>query len=127
MSPMRMSKVESAIRIVLEYNEAFNRRAVDDMMRLLSEDCVYEHHSPAPDGSTYSGKLAISRFWLAFFRESPNAEVKIEDVFGLGYRCIMRWKYKWVDNYGNDTYTRGVDIFLVKDNFICEILSYLKA
>ena len=62
MSPIRMSKLESAVRIVLEFNQAFNRYDVADMMRLMSADCVFENTDPAPDGTLYAGKEAVNLF-----------------------------------------------------------------
>jgi predicted SnoaL-like aldol condensation-catalyzing enzyme len=121
-----MSKIESATRIVLEFNEAFNRHNVTGMMRLMSDDCVFENTAPAPDGTVYSGREAVTQFWQDFFRESPAAHIEIEEVFGLGNRCIMRWRYNWVDAAGKKGYVRGVDIFQVKEGFICEKLSYVK-
>ena len=50
MSPAKMSKVESAARLVLEFNEAFNRHDVPGMMRLMSEDCIFENTWPARAG-----------------------------------------------------------------------------
>jgi len=126
MSPIRMSRIESSIRIVLEFNEAFNRHDVEGLMRLMSNDCVFENTDPAPDGTVYSGKEAVTQFWQDFFRESPNARIEIEEVFGLDKRCIMRWKYHWVDADGNKGHVRGVDIFKVKDGFISEKFSYVK-
>ena len=121
MNPSRMAKIESAIRIVLEFNEAFNRHDTEGMMRLMTEDCVFENTHPAPDGTTYSGKQAVTRFWEDFFRASPHAHIEIEDIFGLGKRCIMRWRYEWADGH-----VRGVDIFKERDGLICEKLSYVK-
>ena len=126
MSPTRMSKVESATRIVLAFNEAFNRHDVGEMMGLMNEDCVYEHNGPSPDGAAYSGKEAITQFWQDFFRESPQAHVDIEEIFGLGLRCVMRWRYDWEGAAGDKGLVRGVDIFKLKDGFICEQLSYVK-
>lgn len=126
MSPIRMSKIESAIRIVLEFNEAFNRHDVPGMMQLMRDDCVFENTSPAPDGTVYSGKEAVTQFWLDFFRESPQAHIEIEDIFGLGIRCVMRWKYEWVDAAGHKGHVRGVDVFRVENGLICEKLSYVK-
>ena len=68
MSPARMEKIKSAIRVVLEFNEAFNRHDVAGMMRLMSDDCVFENTDPAPDGTVYSGKEAVTQFWQGFFR-----------------------------------------------------------
>jgi predicted SnoaL-like aldol condensation-catalyzing enzyme len=121
-----MSKIESSMRIVLEFNEAFNRHDVAGMMKLMSDDCVFENTAPAPDGTVYSGKEAVTQFWQVFFRESPQAHIEIEEIFGLGLRCIMRWRYEWMDEAGQKGHVRGVDIFQVKDGFISEKLSYVK-
>ena len=126
MSPVRMSKFEAGIRTVLEFNEAFNRHDVDGMMRHMSEDCVFENTDPAPDGTVYSGKEAVTKFWREFFRESPQAHIEIEEVFGLGFHCVMRWRYSWVDSAGVNGHIRGVDVFKFKDGLICEKLSYVK-
>ncbi len=126
MSPIRMSKIEGASRLVLEFNEAFNRQDVSGMMKLMSEDCVFENTDPAPDGTVYSGKEAVTQFWRGFFRESPHAHIEIEEVFGMGMRCIMRWKYEWTDAAGIKGHVRGVDIFKVREGFITEKFSYVK-
>lgn len=126
MSPTRMAKIESALRIVLAFNEAFNRHDVAGMMQLMSDNCVFENTDPAPDGTVYSGKEAVTRFWQDFFRESPQAHIEIEEIFGLGNRCIMRWKYNWVESDGKKGHVRGVDIFQVKEGFISEKFSYVK-
>ena len=126
MGPTRMAKLESAIRLVLEFNQAFNRHDVAGMMQLVSEDCIFENSLPAPDGAAYSGKEAVTQFWQDFFGESPHAHIEIEEVFGLGERCIMRWKYHWVDKGGEKGHVRGVDIFRVRGGSILEKLSYVK-
>lgn len=126
MSPARMSKIESAVRIVLAFNEAFNLHDVAEMMQLMSEDCVFENTAPAPDGTAYTGKEAVTQFWQDFFRESPQAHIEIEEIFGQGERCVMRWRYKWVDTAGNEGSVRGVDIFKVRDGLIQEKFSYVK-
>jgi ketosteroid isomerase-like protein len=126
MSPARMSRIESAIRVVLDFNEAFNRHDVAGMMQLMSDDCVFENTAPAPDGTVYTGKVAVTQFWQDFFRDSPQAQIEIEEIFGLGMRCVMRWKYEWVDPAGKKGHVRGVDIFHVKNGSISEKLSYVK-
>lgn len=126
MSPARMDRLETAMRVVLAFNEAFNRHDVAGMMRLMSEDCIFENTAPAPDGSRYTGQAAVTRFWETFFSESPQAHIEIEEIFGLGLRCIMRWRYEWVDSAGQKGHVRGVDIFRVGDGLIQEKLSYVK-
>jgi steroid delta-isomerase-like uncharacterized protein len=127
MSPIRMSKIETAMRVVMEFNEAFNRHDVPRMMQLMSEDCVFENTDPAPDGTRYAGKEAVKQFWKDFFRQSPSAHIQIEEIFGMGNnRCVMRWRYQWVDAAGKEGHVRGVDIFQVRDGLISEKLSYVK-
>jgi predicted SnoaL-like aldol condensation-catalyzing enzyme len=126
MTPARMSKLESSTRIVLEFNEAFNRHDVTGMMKLMSDACIFENTYPAPDGTRYSGKEAVTQFWQDFFRESPQAHIEIEEIFGLGERCVMRWRYSWLDTEGKQGHVRGVDIFRVREGSILEKLSYVK-
>lgn len=126
MSPTRLSRLESGVRIVLAFNEAFNRHDVAGMMELMSDDCVFENTTPAPDGSMYAGREAVTRFWQEFFRASPHAHIEIEEIFGLGNHCVMRWRYDWVDAEGNNGHVRGVDIYQIREGLIHEKLSYVK-
>ena len=95
-------------------------------MQLMSDDCVFENTEPAPDGTRYEGKEAVTKFWQDFFHEAPQAHIDIEDIFGMGNHCIMRWKYNWVDGHGKQGHVRGVDIFQVREGLIAEKLSYVK-
>ena len=126
MSPARMSKLESAMRVALAFNDAFNRHDVAAMMQLMSDNCVFENTTPAPDGTRYVGKQAVTQFWQDFFQASPNAHIEIEDVYGLGEHCIMRWKYNWVDATGKKGHVRGIDLFQVENGLITQKLSYVK-
>lgn len=126
MSPARMSRIESSIRVVLAFHEAFNRHDVAGMMQLMSADCVFENTAPTPDGTVYSGNEAVTQFWQDFFHESPQAHIEIEEIFSGGMRCIMRWRYDWEDAAGKKGHIRGVDIYKVQDGLISEKLSYVK-
>jgi len=126
MTPTRLSRIEATTRIVLKFNEAFNRHNVDEMMKCMSDDCVFENTTPAPDGTIYKGKDEVTQFWHKFFLNSPHAHIKIEEIFGSGMHCVMRWKYSWIDGNGEQGHVRGVDIFKVSNGFITEKLSYVK-
>lgn len=126
MSAECLLQMEEPMRVVLAFNDALNRHDVEGMMQLMTEDCVFENTNPPPEGSVYSGKAAVTQFWQDFFRQSPHAHIEIEEIFGVGARCIMRWRYEWVDQSGQQGYVRGVDLYQVRDNLICEKLSYVK-
>lgn len=126
MSPARLDRIESAPRLVMAFNEAFNRHDVPGMMALMSDDCLFENTTPAPDGTVFKGREAVTRFWQEFFGQSTGAHIEIEELFGLGERCVMRWRYTWVNENGQPGHVRGVDVFRVREGLICEKLSYVK-
>jgi len=121
-----MAKVESSIRVVLEYKERFSRQDVEGMMDLVCEDAVFESMAPNPEGTLYSGKEAIKRYWTNFFLGSPHAKIEIEEVFSSATRCVLRWRCHSGETRESTGGLRGVDIFKVMDDRICEQLSYVK-
>ena len=80
-----MSQIETAIRTVLEFNAAFNRHDVAGMMHLMSEDCVVEHTTPAPDGTVFKGKDAVTQFWKEFFDKFPKPILKSRKFLVLDF------------------------------------------
>ncbi len=96
------------------------------MLAMMAEQVVFENAAPAPDGDRYQGKAAVMQFLQDFFRESPQAHMQIEEIFGMGLRCVVRWRYDWEDAAGVKEHVRGLDIFQVKDGLISEKLSYVK-
>jgi len=114
------------VRLVEQFNEALYARVVDAMMALMTEDCVFENTSPAPDGVRYEGQEAVRAFWVEFFRTSRQPRIEIEEVLAAGDRCVMRWIYHWVDDQGHPGHVRGVDIYTIRAGRIAEKLSYVK-
>ncbi len=126
MSPIRMEKLEAAIRLALDFNAAFNRHDSHAMMELMTDDCIFENTFPAPDGTRYTGKEAVTHFWQEFFHHSPQAHIEVEEAYGMGHHCVVRWRYTWVDPSGVPGHVRGVDLFKERDGLLCEKLSYVK-
>lgn len=127
MSPISMSKLETAIRATLEFNKACNQHNIPGMLQLLSADCVFESGQPAPDGASCRGREAIGLFWEDFFRTWPQSHFAIEEVFSLGAHCILRWKCEWQEPGGEQKHLRGVDLFQVQEGLICAQMTYVKS
>lgn len=119
-----MSKFETAIRLVLDYHQALNRRDVPAMLQFLSPECVFEQASPAPQGTRSVGRQEAARFWEEFFRQQPDAHFEIEEIFSLGERCVLRWRLTGADPARQPL--RGVDIYRVTGGAICELHAYVK-
>ena len=126
MSPIRLEKLETAIRTIIDFNEAFNKHDVVTMTQLMSDDCTYESPAPAPDGTAFKGKVAITQFWQDHFNQSPTVHYQIEDIFSFGERCILHGKYSGADTAGREQTIRRVDVFRVRSGLICEQLAYVK-
>lgn len=124
---MKMSRLEAGVRVVLEFIEAANRHDIAGIVQIMSDDCTFESAGPAPDGTAYSGREAISQFWQEFFRRSPDARIEIEEIFGFGMQCVLRWRCDEMEGSGQTSHLRGLDLFQVQNGLICEQLSYVKS
>lgn len=112
---------ESTETVVDRFNAAFNAHDIEAVMRLMTDDCVFENTYPPPDGKRFEGQAAVRANFAAFFTESPRAQFEFEDTFICGDRACVRWLYRWGDGH-----VRGVDVFRVHDGRIAEKLSYVK-
>ena len=125
MSPVRMSRIENVVRVVLAFKDAFNQHDVPGLMKLISPECEYENAEP-PNGLKITGKDEIERYWRDYFNERPGIQMLGEEVNGLGIRCILRWRLAWKETDGNSRNVRGVDIFEVEKGLISKQQSYVK-
>lgn len=121
-----MARVEAALRLALDYNQAINRLDAEALLALVSEDCRFESSDPAPDGRVLTGKQALRRHWESTFKAHTGLRREIEEAVGMGERCLVRWRLVRVSNTGVSDQVRGVDLFKESDGFIKEILSYRK-
>lgn len=114
------------INTIERFNAAFNRHDLDGIMALMTEDCVFESTSPAPDGGRFQGQPEVRAVWQGLFAGSPQARFETEEIFAAGDRCVVRWDYHWVGANGQPGHIRGVDLFRVQDGKVAEKLSYVK-
>ena len=114
------------ITVIERFNEAFNRHDADEIMTLMTDDCVFENTSPAPDGARFDGQDAVRAFWDQLFHSTPDASFETEELVAAGDRCTVRWRYAYTDANGAANHIRGVDIFRVRDGKVAEKLAYVK-
>jgi ketosteroid isomerase-like protein len=117
---------QATLAAVERFNVAFNRHDVDAVMAAMTEDCVFENTSPAPDGERYAGQAAVRACWAHFFGASPHAAFETEEIFAAGDRCVVRWRYRWIDQNGKHGHIRGVDVFRVREGKVAEKFAYVK-
>jgi ketosteroid isomerase-like protein len=110
---------------VERFNLAFNRHDVNAVMDAMTEDCIFENTSPAPDGARVEGAAMVRAYWEKFFAANPDAFFEPEEIFAAGDRCVVRWIYRKTKE-GGPWHLRGVDVFKVKNGKVAEKLAYVK-
>ena len=118
--------VTSTSEAITLFNEAFNRHDVPTIMALMTDDCVFENTYPSPDGTRHEGQAAVQACWEDLFRSSPQATFETEEMITCGERCVVRWRYTWIDGQDQQGDVRGIDMFRVSDGKVAEKLSYVK-
>jgi ketosteroid isomerase-like protein len=108
------------------FGDAFARRDVDAVMACMTDDCVFENTTPAPDGERLAGADAVATFWRGFFVSTPSARFRTEEAFAAGDRVVVRWVFEWDEGAENRGHVRGVDLFRVRDGRVAEKLAYVK-
>jgi ketosteroid isomerase-like protein len=127
-APARRPAAALATRRAVErFNAAFNRRDVDAVMALSTEDTVLETTLPKPDGQRFVGHAAVRQYWARFFAETPAARFEAEEIVATGDRCVVRWRFHWgEDRPDAPAHVRGVDLFRIRAGRVSEKLVYVK-
>jgi ketosteroid isomerase-like protein/uncharacterized damage-inducible protein DinB len=108
------------------FGRAFDAHDVDAVMACMTDDCVFENTTPAPDGERMTGAPAVAAFWRRFFDSTPSARFRTEEAFAAGDRAVVRWTFDWNEGPENRGQVRGVDILRVKEGRVDEKLAYVK-
>ena len=106
---------------IQRFHDALNRRDLDALAGLITDDCVFEATSPAPDGTRHVGRQAVLDACREFFAGSSTTHFEMEEMFGTGDRVTVRWLYTWADGH-----VRGADVIRIRGGQIAETLAYVK-
>jgi glutathione S-transferase len=110
-------------QVIRRFHEAFDGNDPGAMAALVADDCVIENTGPAPNGARLVGKAECLANWQGLARSSDTWFVR-EEVFVVGERAVIRWRYCWGD--GDTRSVRGVNLMRVREGRIVEALGYVK-
>src|SRR6266566_344562 len=80
----RSLRMDDEARDTIEkFHEALNRRDLGALSDLITDDCVFEATSPAPDGTRHVGRQAVLEACRVFFAGSPATHLRLR-------RCSAR-------------------------------------
>jgi ketosteroid isomerase-like protein len=114
-----------AFAVVTRFCEAFDRRDVDAVMALMTDDCVFESTFPAPDGERHTRQAAVRKYWEHFFGTTEDPRFENEEMFSSGDRVVSRWRFSWGGGEAGG-HVRGIDVYRVRDGKVAEKLAYVK-
>ena len=120
-----MSAEHEALAAINRLNAAWAAIDLDAAMDVMTDDCIFENTSPAPDGQRLKGKVAVRALWSEIFA-TPGMRFDTEEVVVAGDRVAARWRYRWTNEDGSEGHIRGIDLFKVRDGKVAEKLSYVK-
>jgi len=112
MSAVRMEKIESTIRLAIEFRARLERGDFDGAAGLLSERCLID----APEG-VYSGREEARRYLERRGRPRLGATQDVEEMFGMGLRCVVRIR---------EGKMRSLELYKEERGALSEILIYSK-
>lgn len=116
----------ATVAAIRRFDAALNRHDLAALMASITDDCVFENTTPAPDGQRHEGRAAVQAALADFFQHSPQAVFEIEELFACGERAVVRWCYRWIDGAGQRGHVRGVDVLRVREGQVAETLAYVK-
>jgi uncharacterized protein (TIGR03086 family) len=108
------------------FSAAFGAGDVDEIMALMTDDCVFESTSPAPDGQRHEGAAEVRRVWEELFAQTTGATFAEEESFVCKDRAVLRWRFSWTEPDGRPGHVRGTDVLRFRDGRVSEKLSYVK-
>lgn len=108
------------------FSAAFGAGDIDAVMALMTDDCVFESTSPAPDGVRHAGAGAVRRVWEELFAGTTDPSFSQEEAFVCEDRGVLRWRFSWTGPDGVPGHVRGVDVLRFREGKVAEKLSYVK-
>ncbi len=112
MAAVRMEKIESTLRLAIEFRARLAREDFDGAVALLSDQCRID----APEG-VFAGREEARRYFARRAGELRGTAQEVEEIFGMGFRCIVRLR---------DGNRRSLELFKEERGALSEILIYAK-
>jgi ketosteroid isomerase-like protein len=118
-----MSATNQTLATIGLFNEAFNQHDVEAVMKLMTDDIVFENTS----GGRLEGQKAVRAVLTRAFKLMSTGWFHAEDTFAAGDRCVVLWAYTFNREEPERDRVRGIDVFRVRDGLVAEKFSYVKS
>lgn len=110
----------NSLDVIERFGSAWADHNIEQVLSMLTDDCVFESTGPAPDGMRCAGREAVRAAWQPIF-DDTTTRFEVEQTIVAGDRVVQLWRYEWSDGH-----VRGIDVFRVRGDQVAEKLSYVK-
>jgi uncharacterized protein (TIGR02246 family) len=118
-----MGATGQTLATIESFNEAFNRRDVEAVLGLMTDDAVFENTS----GGRFEGREAVGAVLTRAFELMSRGRFDTEEMFAAGDRCTVLWTYRFDSEEPERGQVRRVDVFRLRDGLVAEKFSYVKS
>ena len=123
----RDDSLQTKLRLLEDFGEAWNRHDLDALMSAMTEDGVYESSAgDHVDGERHQGQEAVRAAFAAIFERFPDANWGNARHFVSGERGVSEWTFTGTLQNGSRVEVNGCDLFEFRDNKIARKNSYRK-
>jgi steroid delta-isomerase-like uncharacterized protein len=106
-------------RLLDDFITAWNRHDAEGLLRLCSDDCIFDAASGSdPWGRRHEGKAALREAFSAVWATWPDASWTDVQHFSEGTRAVSEWTFRGTGRGGEKIEVRGVDLITVRDGLI---------
>ena len=118
---------EVTVGILEAFADAWNRHDVDDLMSIMTDDCIFEA-SGGEDacGTRYEGAEAVREGYAKAWKDFPDAQWNNARHFVQGNQGVSEWTFTGTNSEGKRLEVNGCDIFTFRDGKILVKNSYRK-
>jgi len=115
-----MTGQAATVALLEAFAEAYNRHDVDAIMRLMTEDCVFQSYfGPEACGERFAGAERVRERVVAGLAEFPDATWRDVRHFACGDRGVSEWIFRGTRRGGGEVIERqGCDVFTLRDGRI---------
>lgn len=99
------------VRLLKQFGEAWNAGDIDELMSMMTDDCVYCASVGPEPGTTYVGREAVREGFLAMLAFDSGGVSRAGRVFIAGNVGVSEWSYLFRAGPDGEFGVRGCDIF----------------
>ena len=115
------------VRLLKQFGEAWDAGDIDELMSMMTDDCVYCASVGPEPGTTYVGRKAVREGFLAMLAFDSGGRSRAGRVFIASSVGVSEWSYLFRAGPDADFEVRGCDIFEFRSGRICRKDAFRKS